>query len=162
MLREEYQSMTRDEQALAHEIGLILQRLRHEHGLTQKSLAQRVVGGLNTTYIGKIERGDQLPSLKILLRLSTALDVSVNDFFYPPALKSAEEGAPALHLEPLLQALRNRGIDGIGLVRAILDAVGQHVLVAPPRRVSDDELPQAGRIDGRMVIPLPQGQSEQD
>ncbi len=57
--------MTQDEQQLACEIGLILQRLRRDKGWTQKALAQRVAGGVNTTYIGKIERGDQLPSLKI-------------------------------------------------------------------------------------------------
>ncbi len=123
--------MTQDEQQLACEIGLILQRLRRDKGWTQKTLAQRVAGGVNTPYIGKIERGDQLPSLKILLRLSQALDVSVGDFFYSPMAPPEDAASPVLHLDPLLQALRNRGIDGIALVRAVLDAVGQHVLVAP-------------------------------
>jgi transcriptional regulator with XRE-family HTH domain len=66
-------------------MGLILRRLRLARGLTQKNLARRVAGGVDTTYIGKIERGDQLPSLKVLLRLSKALGVTVSDFFYPPA-----------------------------------------------------------------------------
>ncbi|WP_089938545.1 helix-turn-helix domain-containing protein [Candidatus Entotheonella palauensis] len=124
--------MTQDEQRLACEIGLILQRLRRDKGWTQKTLAQRVAGGVNTTYIGKIERGDQLPSLKILLRLSQALEVSVGDFFYSPMAPPEDATSPVLHLEPLLQALRNRGIDGVALVRAVLDAVGQHVLVGAP------------------------------
>ncbi len=58
-------------------MGLILRRLRLARGLTQKNLARRVAGGVDTTYIGKIERGDQLPSLKVLLRLSKALGVLV-------------------------------------------------------------------------------------
>lgn len=149
--------MTQAEQQLACEIGLILQRLRRDKGWTQKALAQRVAGGVNLTYIGKIERGDQLPSLKILLRLSYALDVSVGDFFYPPMAPTKDATSPALHLDPLLQALRNRGIDGIALVRAVLDAIGQHVLVAPPRRVDHDTTAQAVRADGR-VIPLPMSQ----
>ncbi|PON19618.1 XRE family transcriptional regulator [Candidatus Entotheonella serta] len=149
--------MTQDEQQLACEIGLILQRLRRDKGWTQKTLAQRVAGGVNTTYIGKIERGDQLPSLKILLRLSQALDVSVGDFFYSPMAPPEDAASPVLHLDPLLQAFRNRGIDGIALVRAVLDAVGQHVLVAPPRRVDQDAAAQAVRADGR-VIPLPMSQ----
>lgn len=149
--------MTQDEQQLACEIGLTLQRLRRDKGWTQKALAQQVAGGVNATYIGKIERGDQLPSLKILLRLSQALDVSVGDFFYPPTGTADDDTSPVLHLEPLLRALRNRGIDGIALVRAVLDAVGQHVLVAPPRRVDQDEAAQAARADGR-VIPLPMSQ----
>jgi transcriptional regulator with XRE-family HTH domain len=147
--------MTAEEQQLAHEIGLILRQLRLARGLTQKRLAQRVADGVDATYIGKIERGDQLPSLKVLLRLSTTLGVTVGDFFYPPADHPISSASPALHLEPLLQALRNRGIDGIALVRAILDAVGQHVLVTPPRRASTAEPEQVLRADKRTAIPLP-------
>ena len=150
--------MTQDEQALAREIGLTLQRLRHEQGLTQKGLAQQVAGGIDATYIGKIERGDQLPSLKILLRLGHALNVSASAFFYPPTDLNMDGDAAALHLEPVLQALRNRGIDGVALVRALLDAVGQHVLVTPPQRTNRDEPAQAVRADGS-VIPLPMSQS---
>lgn len=149
--------MTQEERQLACEIGLILLRLRRDKGWTQKALAQRVAGGVNTTYIGKIERGDQLPSLKILLRLSQALDVSIGDFFYSSVAPPEDATSPALHLDPLLQALRNRGIDGIALVRALLDAVGQHVLVAPPRRGDQDADTRAVRADGR-VIPLPMSQ----
>lgn len=152
--------MTVDEQKLAREIGLTLRRLRLGYGLTQKGLAQQIADGVDTTYIGKIERGDQLPSLKVLLRLSTALGVSVSDFFYPSLPLSVDSTSPVLHLEPLLQALRNRGIDGIALVRAILDAVGQHVLVSPPRRGTDQEPAQALKADGR-VIPLPAGPRHQ-
>ncbi|HEY7491138.1 MAG TPA: helix-turn-helix transcriptional regulator [Candidatus Tectomicrobia bacterium] len=150
--------MTAEEQQLAREIGLILRRLRLAHGLTQQNLARRVAGGVDTTYIGKIERGDQLPSLKVLLRLSRTLEVSVGDFFYPPAGSTADHPSALLHLEPLLQALRNRGIDGIGLVRAILDAIGQHVLVPPPRRASVTELEPVVRADKRTAIPLPMPQ----
>lgn len=151
--------MTREERELAREIGLTLQRLRHEQSLTQKQLAHQVTGSMDATYVGKIERGDQLPSLKILLRLSKALDVSVSTFFYPPVNVQADKTSPVLHLEPLLQVLRNRGIDGISLVRALLDAVGQHVLVTPPRRPHADESAQAIPADGR-VIPLPEARSE--
>ena len=149
--------MTQDEQELAREIGLTLQRLRREQGLTQKGLAQQVAGRIDATYIGKIERGDQLPSLKILLRLGNALHVPASAFFYPPADLNVDGDSAKLHLEPVLQALRNRGIDGIALVRALLDAIGQHVLVTPPRRAHRDEPAQAVRADGR-VIPLPMSQ----
>jgi transcriptional regulator with XRE-family HTH domain len=150
--------MTGEEQQLAREIGLILRRLRLARGLTQRNLAHRVAGGVDTTYIGKIERGDQLPSLKVLLRLSQTLGVSVSDFFYPPAGRTPDSPPTLLHLEPLLQALHNRGIDGIALVRAILDAVGQHVLVAPPRRASATEPESVVRADKRTAIPLPMPQ----
>jgi transcriptional regulator with XRE-family HTH domain len=142
--------MTHAEQQLATEIGLTLRRLRRAHGLTQKALAQQVADGMDATYIGKIERGDQLPSLKVLLRLSSALNVAVSEFFSLPSHALPE---PVLHLEPLLYALHNRGIDGIAFVRALLDAIGQHVLVSPSRR--DRESESAPRVDSRTAIPLP-------
>jgi transcriptional regulator with XRE-family HTH domain len=154
-MTEKVAVMTADEQKLAGEIGLTLRRLRHARGLTQQGLAQRVVRGADTTYIGKIERGDQLPSLKVLLRLSRALGVTVSDFFYPPPGRAPDHALPALHLEPLLQALHNRGIDGLALVRAVLDAVGQYVLVAPPRRTTVAESEPVPRADSRTAIPLP-------
>lgn len=157
--------MTGDERKLAGEIGLTLRRLRHTHGLTQKALARRVAGGIDATYIGKIERGDQLPSLKVLMRLGRTLGVTVSDFFYPPPHspdRVPDDAPSALYLEPLLRALHNRGIDGIALVRAVLDAVGQHVLVVPPRRIDAFE-PRAGaQADTRTVIPLPMPQASDD
>lgn len=147
--------MSVDERHLAREIGLTLRRLRLEQGATQKELAQQVAGGMDATYIGKIERGEQLPSLKVLLRLGKALHVSVSEFFYPPPDRVPEHTSAALHLEPVLRALANRGIDGIALVHAILDAVGRHVLVSPPRRAADLPPPAPARPDRHTAIPLP-------
>lgn len=152
------QGMGREERQLACEIGLILRRLRRAHGLTQKALAQQA-GDMESTYVGKIERGEQLPSLKVLLRLSMALGVTISHFFYPPADSTTDRTSPPLHLEPLLQALHNRGIDGTALVRALLEALGQHVLVVPPRHSEAAEAERTGRADRRPVIPLPMPQS---
>lgn len=62
-------------------IGTALKRLRIEKSLTQKELAAIVSGGVDYTYIGKIERGEQLPSLKILMKLAKALAVPLSSFF---------------------------------------------------------------------------------
>jgi transcriptional regulator with XRE-family HTH domain len=40
-----------------------------------------VSGGLDYTYIGKIEREEQLPSLKMLMKLSEALAIPLASFF---------------------------------------------------------------------------------
>jgi transcriptional regulator with XRE-family HTH domain len=151
--------MTEDEQKLAREIGLTLRRLRHDRGLTQQALAQRVAGGVDATYIGKIERGAQLPSLKVLLRLGNSLGIVVSEFFYPPPGRVPHDTSASLHLEPLLQALHNRGIDGMSLVRAILDAVGQHVLAASPQRMTTAGREPVVRPDSRTAIPLPMPES---
>ena len=63
------------------DVGQRLKDLRRKLRLTQKGLAARVPGGINYTYIGKIERGEQKPSLKILDKISQALGVPITYFF---------------------------------------------------------------------------------
>lgn len=67
--------------ALEQEIGRRLRRLRKMRGLTQKALAAKIEGGIDYSYIGKIERGEQLPSLKVLRRIGEALGVPLRFFF---------------------------------------------------------------------------------
>jgi transcriptional regulator with XRE-family HTH domain len=62
-------------------IGQTLRALRQRKGLTQKELASKLQGEVDYSYIGKIERGEQLPSLKMLERLSNALAVPLSSFF---------------------------------------------------------------------------------
>src|SRR5919106_3093346 len=62
-------------------IGQTLRALRQREGLTQKELASKLPGEVDYSYIGKIERGEQLPSLKMLERLSNALAVPLSSFF---------------------------------------------------------------------------------
>jgi transcriptional regulator with XRE-family HTH domain len=62
-------------------IGQTLRALRQREGLTQKELASKIQGQVDYSYIGKIERGEQLPSLKMLERLSHALAVPLSSFF---------------------------------------------------------------------------------
>jgi transcriptional regulator with XRE-family HTH domain len=67
--------------AIQRAIGQTLRILRQQKGLTQKELASKVPGEVDYSYIGKIERGEQLPSLKMLKRLSDALAVPLSSFF---------------------------------------------------------------------------------
>ncbi|MGH8057675.1 MAG: helix-turn-helix domain-containing protein [Candidatus Entotheonellia bacterium] len=62
-------------------IGKRVRELRQGKGLTQKELALKIQGKVDYSYIGKIERGEQLPSLKMLTRLSEALAVPLSYFF---------------------------------------------------------------------------------
>jgi transcriptional regulator with XRE-family HTH domain len=67
--------------AIQQTIGHTLRALRQRKGLTQKELAAKIQGEVDYSYIGKIERGEQLPSLKMLERLSNALAVPLSFFF---------------------------------------------------------------------------------
>ncbi|MBF8298132.1 MAG: transcriptional regulator, family [candidate division NC10 bacterium] len=71
---------------LEAQIGQRLRRIRRMRNLTQKELANKTVGKLDYTYIGKIERGVQLPSLKVLRKLSEALALPLAYFFQDEAL----------------------------------------------------------------------------
>lgn len=53
--------------------GENLRRFRTERGWSQEHLAEKA--GITLNYVGNLERGEQGPSLNILLRLARALDI---------------------------------------------------------------------------------------
>jgi transcriptional regulator with XRE-family HTH domain len=63
----------KDRRPEAEKFGAIVRTLREERGLTQDQLAERA--GVSATYIGFIERGDNVPTLTIILQIASALKV---------------------------------------------------------------------------------------
>lgn len=57
-------------------IGKKIKKYRKRKELTQEKLGEKA--GLHYTYIGQVERGEKEPSLKSLLKISEALEVSVD------------------------------------------------------------------------------------
>ncbi len=53
-----------------------IQHYRHLAKLSQEELADMV--GVSDTYIRKLEAGDRLPSLNVVMRLASALDTTPN------------------------------------------------------------------------------------
>jgi transcriptional regulator with XRE-family HTH domain len=105
---------------LQAEIGRRLRDIRKIRGLTQKELAQRTEGTVDYSYIGKVERGEQLPSLKLLQRLGKALQVPVSYFF--------EEGKGRVRgpvLPELLKALTVLHREDVPLLLEILRVLGR-------------------------------------
>ena len=62
-------------------LGKRIRKLRKRLGLTQKEFAGRVVGKVDYTYIGRMERGEQYPSLKMLEKIGKAFGVPLSYFF---------------------------------------------------------------------------------
>lgn len=62
--------------------GQSLRRLRTERGWSQERLAE--AAGITLNYVGNLERGEQGPSLHVLVRLARALEIDlpvlVSDF----------------------------------------------------------------------------------
>ncbi|MBI2252694.1 MAG: helix-turn-helix transcriptional regulator [Armatimonadetes bacterium] len=61
------------------EIGAKIKRIRQEAGLTQEELSD--LTNVHYSYIGKIERGDVVPSLKLLITIANNLNVNLIYFF---------------------------------------------------------------------------------
>jgi transcriptional regulator with XRE-family HTH domain len=58
-------------------VGLNLQRLRREKGLSQEELADRA--SIHQTYLSGVERGKRNPSIAVLQRIAEALDTDIED-----------------------------------------------------------------------------------
>ena len=58
------------------ELGSRIREARSKKGLTQEVLSERA--GIGITYLGEIERGVKMPSIRILINIVNALDVSAD------------------------------------------------------------------------------------
>lgn len=76
-------------------IGTKIRRLRREEGITLDTLATRA--GLSKSYISKLERGLQSPSISTLSNIASALGVDITELF-----REEDEG-------PRLSLVRARG-----------------------------------------------------
>ena len=54
-----------------------IRKYRHEAGLTQEDLAEKV--GVSRVYIGYVEQGRNTPTLDVLGKIARALKVKVSD-----------------------------------------------------------------------------------
>ena len=62
-------------------LGQQVKKLRKSLKLTQKEFAERIPGRVDNTYIGKIERGYQYPSIKLLEKIGRVYCVPLSYFF---------------------------------------------------------------------------------
>lgn len=54
-----------------------MRRLREAKGMTQEELAER--SDVSATYVGFVERGDNVPTLTIIIQIANALGVRPSD-----------------------------------------------------------------------------------
>lgn len=58
------------------ELGKKIKEARNSKGYTQEVLAEKV--GIGPIYLGEIERGLKMPSLKVFIKIVEALDISAD------------------------------------------------------------------------------------
>lgn len=65
--------------AEARWFGSTVRQLREERGLTQAQLAE--AADLSSTYLGIVERGENVPTLTVILRLADGLNLHPMELF---------------------------------------------------------------------------------
>lgn len=117
-----------DATQLRQRIGTHLRQLRLRHGLSQEELAERAQ--LHPTYISRIEAGRALPAVDVLLRLSEALDVWIEDFLYTDEERGRVRPQSAAADEAVTPAQIHRMIDSctpaqLRLIKGLIEVVQQ-------------------------------------
>jgi len=118
---------------MAVKVGERLRKLRKNLGLTQKEFAEKVLGKVDYTYIGKIERTQQYPFLKMLEKIAKAYSVSLGYFFddkmpsqllnlLPSDIQSLIQDEERQELLKLSGKLSKRGLS---LTTQIINILGQ-------------------------------------
>ncbi|HCF9567213.1 TPA: helix-turn-helix transcriptional regulator [Pseudomonas aeruginosa] len=59
---------------LAQAFGAAVRALRTERGIAQESLAN--LAGIERSHMGKVERGEHMPTLAIIFKIASALECS--------------------------------------------------------------------------------------
>ena len=62
---------------LAQAFGVAVRALRTERGIAQETLAN--LAGIERSHMGKIERGEHIPSLPLIFKIASALECGATD-----------------------------------------------------------------------------------
>ncbi|WP_162589962.1 helix-turn-helix domain-containing protein [Variovorax sp. RA8] len=76
------------EVAPARAFGAVVRALRLEDGVAQEALAHRA--GIERSHMGKIERGEHMPTLAMILKLARALGRSAGELLIETEARLAE------------------------------------------------------------------------
>jgi len=132
-------------------IGKRLRTFRKKLGLTQKEFARKIPGKVDYTYIGKIEREEQYPSLKMLERIGKSFNIPLSYFFEDESVLKSLNLLPA-EIKRLLKDRKRQALLRIsqGLGERDLSLVMQIINILSPNKSS--ELLQVAEKKGRYKI----------
>jgi len=116
-------------------LGERIRELRKKLDLTQKEFAGRVVGKVDYTYIGRMERGEQYPSLKMLEKIGKAFFVPLSYFFEDDSILNSLNLLPG-EVKALLKDKRRQNLlkmskglnpQDLGLVIQIINILAERM-----------------------------------
>lgn len=105
-------------------VGTRIRSLRQQLGLTQEQLGERAE--LHYSYIGQVERGDKMPSLRSLKKLAAALNVDLHYFFEEEARYATAPSANFWQKE-LLSLTNDRPTEDIRVVVEMAKTIFQYL-----------------------------------
>jgi len=96
--------------------GRLLRATRRAHNMGLAKLAEKV--GIGAKHLGRVERGEKLPSFELIIALANAMDVSPSEFF---EFENAEADQKVVR-ERLRQLLGKRDLDQLRRAYRVLKA----------------------------------------
>ncbi|MCG8400366.1 MAG: helix-turn-helix domain-containing protein [Firmicutes bacterium] len=124
-------------------LGKKIKETRLKLGLTQESLGRRAK--LHYSYIGQVERGNKVPSIKTLKRIALALNISMESLLYQEVgTKSADED---VLVREFVNAVRDCPP---GEVKLLLNIVRQIRGYLEETRKKDGEMRETGVRHGNL------------
>jgi len=94
-----------------------LTHLRHDQGLTQAALAERV--GIHVSQICRYEQGAAQPTLDVIRRLTTALNTNADQLIFNPDEPGGDNNEWHLRLE----AITHLDHDEQQAIRTVIDGI---------------------------------------
>ena len=129
-----------------------LAQRRHDQGLTQAALAERV--GIHVSQVRRYEQGSAQPTLDVIRRLTLALNTNADQLIFDADQNSAENGEWHLrleainHLDPDEQQAIRTVIDGILLRQDSVLGIGASRNGGTPNAVVESDRWRAKRVLG--------------
>jgi transcriptional regulator with XRE-family HTH domain len=97
-------------------IGSKIRKLRYNLNLTQEKLGEKA--DLHYSYIGQVERGDKTPSLKALIKIANALNISLEDLIKEEGF--SKEDLINIKLNNINELIKDRKSDELDLIFNLL------------------------------------------
>ena len=102
-----------------NKIGSRLRKLRYSLDLTQEKLGEKA--DLHYSYIGQVERGDKTPSLKALIKIADALNISLEELIREDKYDKRKIGN--IKLKNINKLLADRNPEELDLIYNILKEI---------------------------------------